>query len=63
MKLQLESRPAACAGCGTGAGLDLDFTMAYQPIVDVARREVFSYEALVRGTAGESTRSPPIRAR
>lgn len=29
------------------------FTMAFQPIVDVARREVFAYEALVRGVRGE----------
>ncbi|WP_436291883.1 EAL domain-containing protein [Variovorax sp. LjRoot178] len=30
-----------------------DFTMAFQPIVDVARREIFAHEALVRGTHGE----------
>ena len=29
------------------------FTFAFQPIVDVARREVFGYEALVRGPQGE----------
>jgi EAL domain-containing protein (putative c-di-GMP-specific phosphodiesterase class I) len=28
--------------------------MAFQPIVDLERREVYSYEALVRGTGGES---------
>lgn len=28
--------------------------MAFQPIVDVARREVFAYEALVRGADGRS---------
>lgn len=29
------------------------FSFAFQPIVDVADRSVFAYEALVRGTAGE----------
>lgn len=29
------------------------FSYAFQPIVDVVAREVFSYEALVRGTANE----------
>jgi len=29
------------------------FSYAFQPIVDVVEREVFSYEALVRGPAGE----------
>jgi EAL domain-containing protein (putative c-di-GMP-specific phosphodiesterase class I) len=31
-----------------------EFTMAFQPIVDLERREVFAHEALVRGTQGES---------
>lgn len=34
-------------------GFDSGFTMAFQPIVDLARREVFAHEALVRGMAGE----------
>ncbi|MBT2323336.1 EAL domain-containing protein [Variovorax paradoxus] len=34
-------------------GFDSAYTMAFQPIVDLARREVFAHEALVRGTAGE----------
>ncbi|GAB3685476.1 EAL domain-containing protein [Salinisphaera aquimarina] len=34
--------------------LDFDFTMAFQPIVDVRQGVVHAYEALVRGTAGES---------
>jgi EAL domain-containing protein (putative c-di-GMP-specific phosphodiesterase class I) len=32
---------------------DRDFTFAFQPIVDVASRHVFSYEALIRGTRNE----------
>ena len=43
-----------CLRCrDTDAPLDLDLRMAFQPIVDVARREVFAYEALVRGAAGQ----------
>jgi EAL domain-containing protein (putative c-di-GMP-specific phosphodiesterase class I) len=34
-------------------GSVMEFTMAFQPIVDVARREVFAHEALVRGARGE----------
>lgn len=42
-----------CAGCREGRSLPFDFTMAFQPIVDVAAGRVWGYEALVRGTAGE----------
>lgn len=34
-------------------GVDPAFTIAFQPIVDVERREVFAHEALVRGIHGE----------
>ncbi|MET0291133.1 MAG: EAL domain-containing protein [Steroidobacteraceae bacterium] len=33
------------------------YSFAYQPIVDIERREVFAYEALVRGKNGESAGS------
>ncbi|MFG6177883.1 EAL domain-containing protein [Halomonas sp. THAF12] len=33
--------------------LPFDFTMAFQPIVDVNRRHIHAYEALVRGASGE----------
>ncbi|MHA7833407.1 MAG: EAL domain-containing protein [Algiphilus sp.] len=42
-----------CAGCTTNGGLDFDFTMAFQPIVNVATGTIFAQEALVRGPAGE----------
>jgi EAL domain-containing protein (putative c-di-GMP-specific phosphodiesterase class I) len=42
-----------CAGCKDGEGLGFDFVMAFQPIVDMAARKVWGYEALVRGTNGE----------
>ncbi|MDP1617707.1 EAL domain-containing protein [Phenylobacterium sp.] len=43
-----------CQGCRDGAGLDFDFSMAFQPIVDMETGRPFAYEALVRGPAGES---------
>lgn len=39
----------SCQECREGAGLDFDFTMAFQPFVDVATGGIFGYEALVRG--------------
>lgn len=43
-----------CAACREGAVLDFDFTMAFQPIVDVNIGRIWGYEALVRGSGGES---------
>jgi EAL domain-containing protein (putative c-di-GMP-specific phosphodiesterase class I) len=43
-----------CAECRNLEGLGFDFTMAFQPIFNVRTRQAFAYEALVRGTAGES---------
>jgi EAL domain-containing protein (putative c-di-GMP-specific phosphodiesterase class I) len=43
-----------CAGCRDGEPLPFTFTMAFHPIVDVAREVVWGYEALVRGTEGQS---------
>jgi EAL domain-containing protein (putative c-di-GMP-specific phosphodiesterase class I) len=43
----------SCAHCLEGAGLDMDFSFAFQPIVDTGTRSIFSYEALVRGPANE----------
>ena len=54
MKPQQDYRKLGCRECLGGAGLGFDFSMAFQPIVDVARRDVFAYEALVRGPAGEA---------
>ena len=39
----------SCRECREGAGLDFDFTMAFQPFVNVATGAIFGYEALVRG--------------
>lgn len=42
----------ACNRCDTK--VPFAFTMAFQPIVDVEKRRIVYYEALVRGTNGES---------
>lgn len=43
----------ACKGCQGGEQLGFEFTMAFQPIVDVEAGSVWGYEALVRGSNGE----------
>lgn len=43
-----------CQGCRDGAGLDFDFSMAFQPIMDMETGQPFAYEALVRGPAEQS---------
>lgn len=42
-----------CGDCASGSKLEFAFSYAYQPIVDLRDGEVFAYEALVRGPAGE----------
>lgn len=46
-------RALGCVECANGAGLDFDFTMAFQPIVNTTTHEVFAQEALVRGLQNE----------
>jgi EAL domain-containing protein (putative c-di-GMP-specific phosphodiesterase class I) len=46
-----------CVGCRDDVALPFEFKMAFQPIVDVTRRSVWGYEALVRGVNGESAHS------
>ncbi|WP_286837698.1 EAL domain-containing protein, partial [Acidiphilium sp. 34-64-41] len=47
---------AECGSCRRGA-YDFPLTMAFQPIVDIGRQEIFAYEALVRGPNGENAAS------
>ena len=54
MIVQKNYRALGCAECAGGAGLDFNFTMAFQPIVNVASGETFAHEALVRGLNNES---------
>lgn len=44
----------SCDDCLDKSRLDFDFSMAFQPIVNVQTNEIFGYEALVRGTNNES---------
>jgi len=48
------SNDASCRDCRSAPELELDFTFAFQPIVDTRRETIFSYEALIRGKGGES---------
>lgn len=50
-------RDISCANCRDKAALDFDFTMAFQPIVELSKRRVRGYEALVRGLGNESAYS------
>jgi hypothetical protein len=50
-----------CTGCRDGNSFDFDFSMAFQPIVDLATGEPYAYEALIRGPEGES--APSILSR
>ena len=43
-----------CHACRDGAEKPFPFSMAFQPIVNAEAREIFAYEALVRGPNGES---------
>lgn len=47
----------SCVGCKNGTEQPFPFSMAFQPIVDVNACRVYAYEALVRGTNGESAYS------
>jgi EAL domain-containing protein (putative c-di-GMP-specific phosphodiesterase class I) len=53
MKVQPDYRPLGCQDCLHGESLGFDFSMAFQPIVDVKTRQIFAYEALVRGLNNE----------
>lgn len=46
--------PVGCQACRDGAQLPFNFTMAFQPIMDLELDRPFGYEALVRGVDGES---------
>ncbi|WP_046005077.1 EAL domain-containing protein [Pseudoalteromonas rubra] len=43
-----------CKTCRCHTDYKMDITMAMQPIVDLRTRQVYAYEALVRGTQGQS---------
>ncbi|WP_425500950.1 EAL domain-containing protein [Pseudoxanthomonas gei] len=45
--------PNPCASCQDDDRLEFEVRMAFQPILDATTREVYAYEALVRGANGE----------
>lgn len=42
-----------CQACFSQTSLDFNFTMAFQPIIDVKNKRIFAQEALVRGLNNE----------
>lgn len=49
----MQASTARCAGCRDGNAFEIDFSMAFQPIVDCSTGKPYAYEALVRGPEGE----------
>jgi len=43
----------ACNNCADLNSLDFDFTMAFQPIINCITKDIFGFEALVRGINNE----------
>lgn len=50
-------KSVGCKECRNLETLGIDFSMAFQPIVDTKRQQVFGYEALVRGKNNEGAAS------
>lgn len=46
-----------CGACADGTAFPIPFTMAFQPIVDMQEKRIYGYEALVRGSEGQSAQS------
>ncbi|MFZ6752840.1 EAL domain-containing protein [Undibacterium sp. Dicai25W] len=46
-----------CTACRNDEPFEFEFEYAYQPIVNLATRNIYAYEALVRGPNGESAAS------
>lgn len=53
MKLQEGFLSVGCKECRGTPALDIEFSMAFQPIVNLRDQTIFGYEALVRGLNGE----------
>ncbi len=54
MNINPEFKPLGCSACKDGKASGIEFTMAFQPIVNLETRSIFGYEALVRGLNNES---------
>lgn len=53
MDFPSEIKQQTCADCLSGVSLGFDIRMAFQPIIDWQSRNIFAYEALVRGPEGQ----------
>lgn len=53
MRSDSDFTPVGCKECRDKTKLGIDFTMAFQPIVDISNQSIFGYEALVRGVNNE----------
>ena len=53
MKELVYFSPVGCKECRDKTKVGIDFTVAFQPIVDVSDKSIFGYEALVRGVNNE----------
>lgn len=54
MSDSFKNTTSGCDNCRGLENLDFDFSMAFQPIIDVKDMSVFGYEALVRGVNNEA---------
>lgn len=57
MKLVDEFKTIGCHACREGKASGIDFTMSFQPIIDMQQQSIFGYEALARGPNNESAYS------
>jgi EAL domain-containing protein (putative c-di-GMP-specific phosphodiesterase class I) len=51
---QIAVSTPGCRACADNVSLGFDFTMAFQPIIDLENKKIFAQEALVRGLNQES---------
>ncbi|OHU84765.1 MULTISPECIES: EAL domain-containing protein [Pseudoalteromonas] len=56
-KVDHSCQRTGCTNCRDKLSLNFDFSMAFQPILECEHRQIFGYEALVRGENNESARS------
>lgn len=56
-KAQHDEQRIDCSNCANLDDLGFDFTMAFQPIVNVKTASIYGYEALVRGLDNQSAYS------
>lgn len=55
--MQGKFTPLGCQDCRDKSSLNIDFSMAFQPIIDLSTQGIYGYEALVRGLQGEGAYS------